>query len=172
MAAGSWNNGGLTPGQFCAWAKARLGWVRPTNVRQAQSLTLAAVEEDGKAVYRVWSKGKPGAEYFLMENRQLCGFDAKLPATGLLIWHVDDTQHNNDHPGKYWVALEQADGKTDLELGRNRGDQGDPFPGAAANTKFDDKSSPPALDNLGRRTGVSVSAIAVNQGAVRCRVRV
>jgi immune inhibitor A len=172
MAAGSWNNGGQTPAQFCAWAKTRLGWIRPAIVRKNQSLKLAAIEDDPKAVYRIWNKGRSGAEYFLVENRQLRGFDAKLPASGLLVWHVDDTQHNNDHAGKYWVALEQADGKNDLETGRNRGDKGDPYPGDAGNTKFDGKSAPSSSDNLNRPTGVSISGVTVDKGVVKCRVNV
>ena len=35
------------------------------------------------------------------------------------------------------VGLVQADAKRDLELDRNRGDAGDPYPGSANNTAFD-----------------------------------
>src|SRR5262245_1768398 len=167
MGAGSWNNNGLTPAHFCIWSKTRLNWTRPTTVRGARALTLRPVERR-KAAYRLWTKGRGGDEYFLIENRQLVGFDASLPGAGLLIWHIDDSEHNNDHPGDYWVGLRQADGKQDLELNRKRGDAGDPFPGRSKNTRFDGATKPSSVDQFGQPTGVSVRNIAVNNGVVTC----
>ena len=172
MAAGSWNDGGITPGHFCVWAKARLGWITPKNVRTGQSLSLPPIETIGGAGYRLWTKGAGGLEYFLIENRQLVAFDKKLPGAGLLIWHVDDGEHNNDHPANYWVGVRQADGRMDLETGRNRGDDGDPFPGSSRNTKFDAKTKPAASDKFGRATSVSVSGISIKNGVVTCTVKV
>jgi immune inhibitor A len=173
MGGGSWNNGGNTPAHFCAWSKARLGWVKPTVLKKAGPLSLAAVEDCKKGkVYRLWTGGKPGTEYFLLENRQQTGFDAYLPAGGLLIWHIDDTQHNNDHPGSYWVGLLQADGKNDLEYGRNQGDAGDPYPGEAKNKRCDASSNPNSNDVLGVATGVAVAKIALKSGEVTCHTTV
>jgi immune inhibitor A len=172
MGAGSWNNGGLTPGHFCAWSKMRLGWITPTVVRKAQTLEIPAVEKTGRAVYRLWTKGKLGDEYFLIENRQLMGFDAKLPGSGLLVLQIDDSQHNNDHPGNYWVAIKQADGKNELELGRNRGDKGDLYPGSSGNKKFDAKTNPAATDRLGDATEVAITAIAEADDVIKCKVAV
>ena len=82
----------------------------------------------------------------LVENRQALGFDAVIPAEGLAIWHVDETKgllswnSVNTEEGSpfhfgwpangahYRVALLQADGLFDLELGWNRGDAGRPLP--------------------------------------------
>lgn len=161
------------PGHFCVWAKARLGWLKPTIVKRARTVKLPPIEQNKKAAYRLWTKGKAGSEYFLIEDRQLVGFDAKLPAGGLLIWHIDDSEHNNNHPGDYWVGLRQADGKRDLEMGRNRGDKGDPYPGSTHNTRFDATSNPAATDQFGSPTGVAVTNIAVTaDGVVTCRVKV
>ncbi len=172
MGAGSWNNGGLTPGHFCVWSKARLGWIRPIVVKRARRLTLRPMEHYRRAAYRLWKKGKGGDEYFLIENRQLVGFDAKLPAGGLLIWHIDDSEHNNDHPGDYWVGLRQADGKQDLEMGRNRGDTGDPYPGSTKKKRFDATSTPSSVDQFGNATGVAVTGIAIKGGVCACKVKV
>ncbi len=119
-----------------------------------------------------WTRGKTGTEYFLLENRQQSGFDAYLPADGLLIWHVDDTQHNNDHPGSYWVALVQADGRNDLEFGRNQGDANDPYPGGTNNQRFDATSNPSSVDHLGNPTTVAVTKIALKSGVATCRAAV
>ncbi len=172
MGAGSWLDGGTTPGHFCLWSKARLGWIDPTVVTEGQSLQLNPIEEDRRAGYRLWTRGEQRSEYFLIENRQPAGFDSELPSGGLLIYHINDSEHNNDHPGRYWVGVMQADGRNDLEFGRNRGDVGDPYPGSANNTHLDETSNPSSIDTLGRPTTVSVSEITVSDGVVRCEASV
>jgi immune inhibitor A len=173
MGAGSWNDNGLTPAHFCAWAKARLGWLRPKVVREAGSLALESVAAPHNGdVYRLWTGGGTGLEYFLLENRQLVGFDRELPGPGLLIWHIDETRDNNDNPGAYLVALVQADGLFHLERNKNRGDAADPFPGSGGNHRFDDKSTPHSRANLGGSTGVAVTKIKVDGTSLRCDVAV
>jgi immune inhibitor A len=172
MGAGSWNNGGNTPGHFCLWSKTQLNWVNPTHVTAPTSLSLPAIEQNQNAAHRLWSGGQAGSEYFLIENRQRVGFDASLPADGLLIWKIDENAADNTNPGGYRVGLAQADGRRDLELGRNRGDAGDPYPGTGGNSRFDGTSTPAALDRFGSPTTVSISGIAVAGGAVGCQAAV
>ena len=173
MGAGSWNDDGLTPAHFCAWAKVRLGWLRPKVVRAADSLMLDPVEAPHKGdVHRLWTGGGVHQEYFLLENRQLIGFDRKLPGSGLLIWHIDEAQDSNNNPGAYLVALAQADGEFHLERNRNRGDAGDPFPGSTGKSRFDDASRPNSRDNLANSTGVAVTNIKVDGTAMGCDVAV
>jgi len=147
MAGGSWNNGGASPAHFDAWCKSRLGWVHPINVTDFEiDAEFPAVEFDS-VVYRLWTDGDTTSkEYFLVENRQKLGlFDSYLPGEGLLVYHVDDWKSNNNNqyiPGEHaaWhhfrVALEQADGRFDLERNSNSGDLGDPFPGSSARDGF------------------------------------
>jgi len=172
MGGGSWNDGGLTPAHFCAWSKARLGWIQPQIVNGAQSLSLNAIEQDRQAIYRLWTNGQTGDEYFLLENRELTGFDAKLPGAGLLIWHIDDARQDNTNPKDYWVGLEEADGNLDLENNNNRGDDGDPYPGRSNSQLFDDTSNPKSIDHGGNSTGVSVSNIQLQNGVITCDARV
>ncbi|HEY7116675.1 MAG TPA: M6 family metalloprotease domain-containing protein [Tepidisphaeraceae bacterium] len=174
MGAGSWNNGGDTPGHFCAWSKVRLKWVKPTTVKSAKTakaISLTPVE-NAKKIYRLWKKGKGGSEYFLIENRQKVGFDKALVSSGLLAYHVNDLEHNNDHPGSYWVAVLQADGNQDLENNANRGDAGDPYPGTARNKQLGPGTTPDTNDHLGNATGVAITGIAVKSGTVTCKVKV
>ncbi len=172
MAGGSWNGGGDTPAEMSAWAKARLGWLVPQIVKRSRTLRIVPIEHSDKACYRLWTKGATGDEYFLLEYRQRTGFDAKLPGEGLLIWHIDDDEHNNDHPGDYLVGLEQADGRTDLELNRNRGDSGDPYPGNTHKSRFDAVTDPNSNDELGHPTAVAVTSIAISAGAITCKAKV
>src|SRR3989442_4137917 len=68
----------------------------------------------------------PGSvnEYFLLENREQTGFDVGLPASGLLIWHVDDSQPDNTNDAHRLLDLEEADEGVN---GDHPTDAGDPW---------------------------------------------
>jgi immune inhibitor A len=174
MAGGSWNGDGNQPARMSAWCLATLGWVKPNNVASARSLSLPALETDKTACYRLWSGGKASKEYFLIENRQQKGRDAKLPGSGLAVWHIDETQSDNTNPLAYKVALVQADGKRDLEFSRNQGDGADLFSGSKSVTKLDDKGAthPHTRKNDGTATGVALSKIKVTKGVAGVSVKV
>jgi len=160
MAAGSWNNGGLTPAHPSAWCKCQQGWV--TTVNQSSNQKKVAIEDvkSGFKVNRLWKDGKLGNEYFLIENRQKTLFDQYLPNSGLLIWHIDESTLNNDQESHYKVALIQADGLRNLELNQNRGDAGDSFPGSTKKTIFDNTTNPSSKSYAGVNTCVSVKNIS------------
>jgi M6 family metalloprotease-like protein len=77
------------PQHLCAWAKEKLGWVKPTVIDPTvkQKLVLGPVEGSPRECFKVLAR-PDGSEYFLLENRRKKGFDADLPAEGLLIWRV------------------------------------------------------------------------------------
>jgi len=141
MASGSWGQSGRRPVHFDAWCKKELGFVNPV------SLTINLTNEQIDAVeyfpdvYRLNRLGGPFTQFFLVENRQLTGFDLSLPGSGLLIYHVDETQENNNDQNRYMVAIEQADGDFDLE-GNRGSDSGDPWPGLSNNRAFNSWSIP------------------------------
>jgi immune inhibitor A len=161
MGSGGWcfragDQLGTSPAHFSAWSKAQLGWLHPINL--AENLTALEIPpaETNKVAYRIWRNGEIGPEYFLIENRQVLGFDAGLtrrqkdfgladPA-GLIIYHVDHFgQQGNEN--RRLIDVEEAspfftetDYLEQLDLPRlppaheflyngNRGDNGDPFPG-------------------------------------------
>jgi immune inhibitor A len=171
MAGGSWNGGGDTPAHPSAWCKAQQGWVDVDNVTTDSTLTLADVKTS-RTVHRLWTDGADGQEYFLLENRQLAGFDAELPGAGLLIWHVDDSRETNEDENHYLVGLVQADGSRDLELGMNRGDGGDPFPGWSANTLFTGTSTPASTGYSGQDSLVAVTGISDSDETMTASVSV
>ena len=113
MSEGSWdgNPAGSSPAHMSAWSLIRLGWVTPTDVTSSLVGTpVDAVETSGK-VFRLSLSSGP-QEYFLIENRQPIGFDAALPGSGLLIWHVDDSQPNNEQEAHRLLDLLEADEAT------------------------------------------------------------
>jgi immune inhibitor A len=160
MAAGSWNNGGLTPAHPSAWCKCQQGWV--TTVNQVNNQSNIAIEDvkSGFKVHKLFKNGVSTNEYFLVENRQKILFDKFLPNSGLLIWHIDDAIGGNTNEAHYKVALMQADGKKDLELNHNRGDAGDTYPGASGNTKFSNTTTPNSKSYAGSNTCVAVTNIS------------
>jgi immune inhibitor A len=172
MGGGSWGGGGDQPTRMSCWCLAELGWIKTTSVAKATTLTLDTLANDRKACYRIWSKGKNGPEYFLVENRQALGRDAALPGSGLALWHIDETQSDNAQPPVYKVALTQADGEQDLENDANGGDDADLFPGRKQARNFHDATIPSAMANNGLPTGIALTKIEMKNARVSFKVKV
>ncbi len=75
MAGGSWNgNGGDVPAHPSAWCKSTQRWVTVTNQTTKKTVKVNDVKATTNAtIYRLWSGGAKGTEYFLVENRQQTG---------------------------------------------------------------------------------------------------
>ncbi|HEY9373722.1 M6 family metalloprotease domain-containing protein [Streptomyces sp.] len=171
MGAGSWGGGGDIPTHPSAWCKVNQGWATAKVVTTGGSESFQDVKSS-HTVHRLWKNGAGGKEYFLIENRQQTGYDASLPGEGLLIWHIDENQPNNRDENHYRVGLVQADDKRDLELNRNRGDDGDPFPGSSGNTTFSSSSTPSSNSHAGASTCVSVTRISPSAATMTASVSV
>ncbi|RPJ32704.1 MAG: M6 family metalloprotease domain-containing protein, partial [Planctomycetaceae bacterium] len=156
MASGSWNGpppGGGSPAFMDAWSRAEMGWLAPVVVNTNLTAASIPAAESSQTVYRLWTNGAVGQQYWLVENRQRTGYDAALPGNGLLIWHVDEDRTSNTQEcdqlsnwlcgaNHYLVALEQADGLWDLEHAADRGDAGDSWPGSTNDRTFNFTSHP------------------------------
>lgn len=194
MSGGAWGSvrrPGDSPVHFCAWSKYILGWVDPVVVSEKLSNETIDPVSSNDAVYQFFPDNQTdGKEYYLIENRQLIGFDAGLPGTGLAIWHIDENKasySNRDNSKEcapasdctdthYRVALIQADGYSDLETGYNRGDRGDLYPGSHQNTAFttltdpdsrlyDGSSSHVSIDNITEADETITATLAPNDHA-------
>jgi hypothetical protein len=143
MAGGSWGGGGAIPVHFDAWCKVTLGWVVPTTLNENLTHEQIDAVEYNQDIYQLYSLGVFDPQYFLVENRRRQLFDVSLPGEGLLIYHIDEAQPDNNDQTRYKVAVEQADGEFDLEHYRGA-DNGDPWPGVSDNRTFDDFSTPNA----------------------------
>ncbi|GAB4338887.1 MAG: hypothetical protein Kow0037_23360 [Calditrichia bacterium] len=159
MSGGSWGGGGTKPVHFDAWCKAQLGWIQPIALQQ-DSLNVEVPQIEGDStVFRLWTQGQTGPEYFLIEYRKKTGFDVSLPGQGLLIWHIDETAQGNSNDWHRLVDLEQADGFFNLNTGSNSGDPGDPFPGSFNKTMFNGATTPNSHDYQDNETLVAVTNI-------------
>ncbi len=146
MGAGSWGwqtgeYSGTTPVHFCAWSKIYSGFITPvTATRGTHSVPTSAVDP---TVY-ILNTSDPN-QYFLVENRQLAGYDRGLYARGitggLAVWHVDEAQSGNSDVTHKLVDLEEADGQDHLDSRANGGDAND-FYYAGNVTVFDPTTTP------------------------------
>jgi M6 family metalloprotease-like protein/PGF-pre-PGF domain-containing protein len=97
MDQGSWAN---PPSHLDAWHKwAIMNWTTPTIIDDDSSaiIDIYAIENNASLV-KVPIAGTQ--EYFLIEYRNKSGFDAALPESGILIWHINDTiinTYDNDN---------------------------------------------------------------------------
>jgi M6 family metalloprotease-like protein len=140
--------GGGKPQHFCAWSKEQLGWIKPAVIDPSvkQKLILSPIETSNKECFKVLAR-PDGSEYFLLENRKKKGFDASLPAEGLLIWRVVQNRpileesHGVDGPTGPRVFLDSV-----------------PFP-SAANRSFTPFTTPSSRAQLGGGTPVHITNI-------------
>ena len=179
MGGGSWNGRGIAgaqagdvPAHPSAWCKAGQDWVTIKAPKQNGTATIEPVAVS-ETIHRLWKHGdKKSREYFLLENRQRDGYDRGLPASGLLIWHIDDNMQDNSNEAHYKVALVQADNQRDLEAARDSGDAGDPYPGSSKNKTFSRTSAPSSRSYSGLSTDVSVTSIAPAADGIHIRYAV
>ncbi|MCK4938381.1 MAG: M6 family metalloprotease domain-containing protein, partial [Methanosarcinales archaeon] len=114
MAGGSWNDKGNTPAHMGGYLKWDIdadptngynGWLTPIIVSTPQTRSVEKLESDtGDRLFKVDISGTN--QYFLVENRQLTGYDAYLPEAGILIWHIDEdvvSYYNDTKDG--WVLM-------------------------------------------------------------------
>jgi M6 family metalloprotease-like protein len=186
---GSWNGSGLSgyPGTHPAfpdpWERWFFGFITPTEITTSQSASLPQIETATGANRGVFQlRPNPNGvdwqgtgEYLLVENRQQAGYDAGLPGNGVLIWHIaesaaDNADEGSSPPGnRRIVALEQADGRFDLECYANppydslcnNGDSTDPWK-VGTETSFDDGTTPNSRLYGGGFSGASVLSISAS----------
>ncbi len=178
MAAGNWNTPD-SPAHMTAWTKERLGWLSYFNVTHDQEQLCIPPVVEYPVALRLWTYGRMGPEYFVAENRQALGFDAQVPAPGLVIYHVDDAVYaaeywdntvNGDETHKA-IDVECADGwdathaanADDLDQEVNRGDELDVWcPGTQ--DEFSDVSIPDTRSYSGDDSLVRIRAIDSCEG--------
>ncbi|BCG65964.1 MAG: hypothetical protein methR_P3836 [Methyloprofundus sp.] len=165
MGSGSWGaatgtEAGEMPVMPSAWTRYNRGWADGAEGAATESITAAgdASANSSNSVYR--ASTNVNSEYFLVENRQLDGYDQGFERWfgnsfgGLLIWHIDDTQTANANDAQRWVDLEEADG-TQV----NAGSASDAWYAGNA-TVFDDTTTPNSKQYNGAASGVDINSIS------------
>lgn len=181
MAAGSWGCGdGSTfgsaprPSHMGPWEKSRLGWIQEDVVGSVrdQDFVLDPVQTSGRSLRVPLSTG----EYFQIEYRPRIGFDADLPAAGVLIYHIEPARSLYPAPGAprlYRIALEESDGDSALvktaDEGGNRGVAGDAW-ATAGTAAFSNITNPSARRNAGLPSTITIHSIRMVDGQAIVRL--
>lgn len=175
---------GSSPAHPGSYEKIMLGWVTPREITGTdQVVTLEAIETNPDVI-KLPVEGST-TEYFLLENRQLTGFNADLINAGLCkglhIWHIDgkvisDNLQNNlvntdpslggpAHPG---VVLVEADGaQAMINPPLDYGDCEDVF---QVGDLFNGNSNPSSKRWNGKSSGVSVEFVSEAAGVFTLKI--
>ena len=164
MAGGSWNGGGDIPAHPSAWCKANQGWASVTNVDRRRLRTIPDVKnsrdvlppvEGRRRRPRVLPRREPPADRATTRN---------CPGDGLLVWHIDEAQPDNTDENHYKVAARpgRRPAATSSSQTNNRGDAGDPYPGAANNQSLTGSTTPNTkwCKKAGQDTCVAITNIS------------
>ncbi len=182
MAGGSWGAaageaGGTTPVLMSAWCRLQMGFMTPTVLSAGGTYTLVQASNPVNSNVLKIPTSNPN-EYFLLENRQLTGFDMGMYETfsrasggvaggGVAIWHVDESQAssgNNDYTHKH-VDLEEANegllGYSELDTGVTGGNRQEYY--YAGNvTAFDETTTPNSNLYNGTQSNVAIAGVSAS----------
>ena len=142
---GAYNNDENTPPYMSAFERYSLGWLTLRELSEPESVTLRPISTNEGLVITTPDEN----EYFVLENRQLRGWDLALPSAGMLIWHIVydqeawDNNQVNIYPNYQRVDLEEANGNGALSpLATKNPRSGEAFPGTSKVTSFTDTGTP------------------------------
>lgn len=90
MDRGSYNDEGYTPIGYSAYEKNFMGWIDIEEGKENTLYNLPPLNQGDIATDKAVKLTNPADqdEYFILENRKKQGWDAYMPAEGLLIYHV------------------------------------------------------------------------------------
>lgn len=169
MSTGMYNNDGATPAGYSAFEKEFMGWISTKTLTTSDATTAITALNTTNLAYKVPVKGDDD-EFYLLENRQLTGWDAALPNHGMLIWHIDydqipwDADSMNDHELHQRIDVVEAgnlavtsyyDGFSSEHL------IDDPFPGSQNVTTFTNFKSWAGVDQ-----GIKLYNITEKDGVI------
>jgi hypothetical protein len=183
MSYGCWGGDDASPAQPIypsPFQKELAGWLDPAVITADTILYIPPVETNAYAAKIIF--GSDARDYFMISNHQPLGYDQKIPATGIMVWHVD----KNSYLGNAWsaplpgrcdsftpffhpmLAVEQADGLFEIENGLNAGNSGDSFPAGAG---FSTLTTPDSYTYDCFPSGVEINVLDSNPAAIKVSAR-
>ena len=158
----------------------RLGWIQPVQITENQKIDVPSFElaPGNNKLFKIdiHSSAAPSrgeaTEFFLIENRNKTSgaiFDTHLPESGILIWHIDETnpypQGSIDASQQIWLEdptdpehlgiVQQDDGFIDIQLIT----EGAAYSADDEQTAFTSGTLPNSNANDGTITGISITNI-------------
>lgn len=168
---GCYNDDGDTPCGYTAYEKEFMGWMKISIPEPNTQYSLDPITNTDAVAYKVVND-KDKNEYYVLENRQLTGWDAHLPSHGLQVTHVTfnqvawDSNSVNNYDLQRMTII-PADGKLLMSGGAaSEADmKGDLYP-YNGNNQLTDKSSPAAKVNTGTYMSKPITEITETNGKV------
>ena len=158
MGLGGWNSAsgaaGNSPAHMLGWSKEQAGFISLGQVKEGMNNVTMRAVTDGPDVLEVNLDGYRHGQRILLEHRRHDNYDLGLPGEGVLVTRIDDwggygpLGNQNDDVSRQLVNVEEADGGSDLDQNRNRGDANDVFRSASDQTLFSAVSPSPAANEL------------------------
>lgn len=142
MDYGPYNNNGNTPPAYSAYERWFMGWLQPTLVNSAISVTLPDINSS-KAAVLMTETGQNVTDilnpnpntFYLFENRQKIGWDRYLPGNGMLItkikFNYNDWYYNEVNNSSSNMGVDLMEARTNTS---NYGKSNDAYP--AGSTSF------------------------------------
>ena len=149
MCSGNYNNNGRTPPTYSAYERFFLGWLAPQQLAEKGEYILEPIQESNQAYliadgqHNLSGSNPNPREFFVLECRTKTGWDAYLPGSGMLVWHIDYlatawyTNTPNNGPDILRIHMEEANGIPWNQRGINEsGRASDPYPGTQKVTQY------------------------------------
>ncbi|MDE6338789.1 MAG: M6 family metalloprotease domain-containing protein, partial [Muribaculaceae bacterium] len=154
--SGSYNNESRTPPLYSAFERYCVGWLDLEVIEGKDNIVLPPIGSN--KAYAI-ETGNPD-EFYILENRQKISWDSKMPAHGMLVWHVDydkeawSTNSVNNDPLHQRLDVVEADDMRDYDSY-----DGDTFPGVKGVTSFTDDTTPSMKTWDGKRLSMPITDI-------------
>lgn len=171
MSNGNYNNNGNTPPYFTCMERYLLDWMSfPSEMTTSGNYSLETVSRN-QAYYTPTAKT---GEFFLYEFREKSGWDTYLPASGLVIYHVDQSDNDvHGNPAHYlWNYSNMINAYGDhqcMDLVESVYPESSvtsgtmsTFPGSTGKRSFTYNTSPAAVGWSGISTGYDLTNITDN----------
>lgn len=88
MCLGSYNGDSFCPAGYTAYERMVIGWMEPVVLKENMEVASMKALDSNPEAYIIYNDNNEN-EYYMLENRQLTGWDEHLPGSGLLVTHVD-----------------------------------------------------------------------------------
>lgn len=169
--SGSWNNSGKTPAHPNPRSKIfTYNWAECTTLTTTQEITLPSSRLYKNAFYRI--NTNTNNEFFLIENRQLEGFDNNIPGHGMMIYHqhadINYWDINSQHPQQFYPVAANCQ----YSIPTHEGEYGSinstscSWPGTGHKTQITDSTTPSLRAWNGSNSGVQLLNISESNGTI------
>ena len=192
MDSGNYLINGYAPAALTAWEREAFGWMSISSLTNDAELEIKALDAGGEA-YRIPNPNDgSGHEYYILENIQQIGCNAKQKGHGLLVYHVDynatdfslSSNSVNNIKGHPRMTIVPADGIlfAQYNIGKTidgvkitsndyfRNLAGDPFPGTTYATALNDTLQ---LTNfttyVGNNSNIALEDIREEGGVIKAK---